>query len=182
MVRQLLDHQKLNLSYLQYTDTATAAPIKGEPGIFVMASTATWNAGTDLATPPKPTTAAVLPIAIIAPIVPADTASQGDLKYFQLTINVAIIPPNKATIKADCFNESWKMYEIIRTTNNGIIAKKGFGNGRVTSNVGSVSRSIKRSPLLTALLIIFFNHQYPNTAMNDSYNKTYFPTCILSCL
>ena len=48
------------------TLTAMAPPIKGLPGILVIALTAVSKAGTALATPPKPTTAAVFAIAIRA--------------------------------------------------------------------------------------------------------------------
>jgi hypothetical protein len=62
-----------------------AAPIKGDPGMLVIAFTATWKAGTDFATPPNTTTAAVLPIAIIAPIVPVEIAPKKSVDYFLLT-------------------------------------------------------------------------------------------------
>ena len=57
------------------TLTAIAAPISGLPGMLVISSTACWKAGVSRATPPKPTTAAVLAMAIRAPSAPSAIGS-----------------------------------------------------------------------------------------------------------
>ncbi len=63
------------------TAIARAPPINGLPGIFVMTSTVAKKDGVAFTTPPNPTTAAVLAMAIMAPIAPAANVVPTDLAY-----------------------------------------------------------------------------------------------------
>ncbi len=122
------------------TLTASAAVATPEPGRWVTQSTATMNAGAALATAPKPTTAAVLPMAIKAPVLPSEMACPSVRRCLQQASRVTRQPASRARISAEVWKRSCRANETASTEIGPSSASPGAGNS-VRAMIGSSGRS-----------------------------------------